>query len=299
MEYNCNIDTIDFAVGQISMSESIEEKRCKAIDELKRIASLLGQNSVSQRQFDEHSQLSARNLHTWFGNWTSALESAGLEMTRNPNSGPQVSEFELLTALNVWKAEHGAYPTMNKWNAEGGYSVTPYVNRWGSWTNAIEAAKSQSLSSCSYLHSVSPSVQQSKTTPIEVTAVSSPPIPVNQRGSVVQYGAPMNFRGLRHEPINEQGVVYLFGMVSSELGFLIEAIRTAFPDCEGKRKVDAVRNRWESVKIEFEFTSRNFQRHGHSIEECNVIVCWEHDWLECPLEVIELKSVIHQLPNHN
>ena len=201
------------------MRESIEEKRSNAIKELKRISSLLSQNFVYRRQFDEHSQLRARNLLTWFGNWTSALEAAGLDMPPNPNSGPQISEIELLTALNVWKEEHGAYPSTNTWNAEGPYSVTPYVNRWGSWTKAKEAARSHCVSSSSYVHSASPSVQQSTTTPIEVTAVSSPRISVNQRGSEVQYGAPMSFRGLRHEPINEQGVVYLFGMVSSELGF--------------------------------------------------------------------------------
>ncbi|MBX9788237.1 MAG: hypothetical protein K2Y37_04935 [Pirellulales bacterium] len=39
---------------------------------------------------------------------------------------------------------------------------------------------------------------------------------------------------MRHAPINEQGVVYLFGMVSRELGFYIEAIQQGFPDCEGK-----------------------------------------------------------------
>ena len=42
------------------------------------------------------------------------------------------------------------------------------------------------------------------------------------------YGEPIDFRGLRHAPINEQGVVYLFGMVSRELGFYIEAINRVF-----------------------------------------------------------------------
>lgn len=36
-----------------------------------------------------------------------------------------------------------------------------------------------------------------------------------------QYGPPIEFRGLRHAPINEQGVVFLFGMVSREIGFLV------------------------------------------------------------------------------
>ena len=32
-------------------------------------------------------------------------------------------------------------------------------------------------------------------------------------------GEKINFRGLVHAPVNELGVVYLFGMISEELGF--------------------------------------------------------------------------------
>jgi len=115
------------------------------------------------------------------------------------------------------------------------------------------------------------------------------------KGSGVIFGAPINFRGLRHAPINEQGVVYLFGMVSSELGLIVEAIQAAYPDCEAKRCVDSKRNRWQRVRIEFEFCSSNFCEHGHDPTGCDMVVCWEHDWPECPLEVIELRSVIDQL----
>jgi len=115
------------------------------------------------------------------------------------------------------------------------------------------------------------------------------------KNSGVVFGAPMHFRGLRHAPINEQGVVYLFGMVSSELGLIVEAIQSSFPDCEAKRCVDAKLSRWQRVRIEFEFRSSNFREHGHEQAGCDMIVCWEHDWPECPLEVIELRSVIDQL----
>jgi hypothetical protein len=45
----------------------------------------------------------------------------------------------------------------------------------------------------------------------------------------------------------------------------------------------------QRVKIEFEFESRNFLRHNHDPELCDVIVCWEDNWPDAPLEVIELK----------
>lgn len=109
------------------------------------------------------------------------------------------------------------------------------------------------------------------------------------------YGNPIDFRGLRHEPVNEQGVVFLFGMVARELGYHVEAVQTGYPDCEAKRQVDA--GKWKRVRIEFEFESRNFRDHGHPPDGCDVIVCWRHNWAECPpsLEVVELSSIIRTL----
>jgi hypothetical protein len=115
------------------------------------------------------------------------------------------------------------------------------------------------------------------------------------KGHGPHFGPPINFRGLRHAPINEQGVVFLFGMVSYELGFIVEAVHAAYPDCEAKRCVDAKTQRWQRVSIEFEFYSSNFREHGHDPTLCDVVVCWEHDWSDCPLEVVELRRVIDEL----
>jgi hypothetical protein len=106
----------------------------------------------------------------------------------------------------------------------------------------------------------------------------------------------MDFRGLRHEPVNEQGVVLLFGMVAKELGYIVEAVRSGFPDCEAKRQISP--QRWQRVHLEFEFESRNFRDHGHSLTGCDVIVCWRHNWPDCPphLEILELSSLIKSLP---
>jgi hypothetical protein len=103
----------------------------------------------------------------------------------------------------------------------------------------------------------------------------------------------LDFRGLKHAPVNEQGVVFLFGMVALELGYVVEIVRTKFPDCEAKRRVG--KDRWERLRIEFEFLSRNFLGHGHDKDDCDVIVCWENNWPDCPLEVVELCAEIEKL----
>ena len=110
-----------------------------------------------------------------------------------------------------------------------------------------------------------------------------------------QYGEALDFPGLRRAPINELGVVFLFGLLSKQLGFDVEAVHSAFPDCSAKRLIDPKRNRWKQVRIEFEFASRNFHLHQHEHEHCDLIVCWIHDWQECPIEVIALKDEIGKL----
>ena len=114
------------------------------------------------------------------------------------------------------------------------------------------------------------------------------------KGTGREYGHAINFGNLIYAPTNEQGVVFLFGMVSKYLGFSIEWIGTGFPDCEAKRYIEGPRKRQQSVKIEFEYMSRQYKM-DHPQKGCDIIVCWKHNWEDCPLEVIELSTEIKKL----
>jgi hypothetical protein len=105
-------------------------------------------------------------------------------------------------------------------------------------------------------------------------------------------GEPVHFRGLNFAPANEKGVACLFGMIAHELGFAVEAFRTESPEWEGKRCLDTSNNTWEQVKVDFEFKSSDFNKYDPAENDSDLIVCWNHDWEECPIEVLELKSVI-------
>ena len=182
------------------------------------------------------------------------------------------------------------------------YSIKPYSKRWGSPQKALEEALKRANEGVLDVEEndfddeiemksddFTPQAQN-----VNVQSIKSKN---NKRKKPKEiFGQPIDFRGLRFAPINEQGVVYLFGMISNEIGFYIESIRTGFPDCEGKRCFDKKNNLWEHVKIEFEFKASNFIQHGHNPDECDVIVCWLNDWEDCPLEVIELKEEIRKLP---
>lgn len=116
----------------------------------------------------------------------------------------------------------------------------------------------------------------------------------NENRSIV--GDLISFRGLVYSPINEQGVVFLFGKIAQDMNMYVEEIKTGFPDCIGRRFTG---RGWEKVRIEFEYKSSNFKGHKHDPKGCDLIVCWEHDWKDCPLEVIALRETIKTLPNHS
>ena len=104
------------------------------------------------------------------------------------------------------------------------------------------------------------------------------------------YGPLIHPYPLAHGPTNELGVLFLFGTVAADLGFVVTWIRSEFPDCEAMILVEG--DKWQRIRIEFEYESRNFLRHMHDAKECDLIVCWKHNWPECPVEVLELSKVL-------
>jgi len=106
------------------------------------------------------------------------------------------------------------------------------------------------------------------------------------------FGDRIQFKSLTCSPVNELGVVYLFGVLHETFDFRIESIQAGFPDCIARRRI--AQNRWEEVRIEFEYNSRSFVTHGHDPDGVDVIVCWKHNRKQCPerIEVIELASLL-------
>lgn len=106
------------------------------------------------------------------------------------------------------------------------------------------------------------------------------------------YGDLLGFKSLSRAPVNEMGVVYLFGVLHEVFDLEIESIQSGFPDCIARRRIG--NGRWEELRIEFEFESKAFLVHGHDPSQVDIVVCWYHNWRECPsdIEVIELSSLI-------
>jgi hypothetical protein len=105
-------------------------------------------------------------------------------------------------------------------------------------------------------------------------------------------GEPFDRSPMTNAPVNELGVMVLFGMVAAGLGLQVESVQGKFPDCMAKRQVAP--GKWQHLRIEFEYESKNFRLHGHDPKGCDMIVCWRHNWKECPaeIEVVELSRLV-------
>ncbi len=105
-------------------------------------------------------------------------------------------------------------------------------------------------------------------------------------------GEPFDRRPMTNAPVNELGVMVLFGMVAAGLGLQVESVQGKFPDCIARRQVAP--GKWQYLRIEFEYESKNFKLHGHDPKGCDIIVCWRHNWKECPegIEVVELCRLV-------
>ena len=274
------------------------------LDAIRQAAHTLG-HSPSRAEFKSTSGMSEYQVLQHFPSWREAVRVAGLE--------PDASNVKLedRTLLEDWGAmvrKHRQIPTRAHYRREGKYSPGAFEKHFGPWSAipakflAFAKDKRDWLDVVALLPVNSEKVilEPHPTTPDESALQPGPVRDVSRiqharLESRLTYGNPIDFRGLRHEPVNEGGVVFLFGMVAKELGYLVESVQAGFPDCEAKRQIAS--GRWQRVRIEFEFESRNFRDHGHPPDGCDVIVCWRHNWPECPenLEVVQLSTVIKSL----
>ncbi len=230
-----------------------------------------------------------------FGTLAAALKAAGLE----PRGGghriemPQLFEDWARVARQV-----GRCPSAPDYEVHSKYSLQPLQRRFGAWANVSRGMRDYAeksglkeqwhdvMAMVSKLQRESPEGRRpSARKGSEAGLLMNVPLP-----NRTMLGAPLGPPGMQNAPVNEDGVILLFGMLAIKLGFSIIHVQGAFPDCLALREVEP--GRWQWVRIEFEFRARNFVAHGHDPAGCDLIVCWENDWEDSSVEVLELKKYL-------
>lgn len=239
-----------------------------------------------------------------FESYAKALEASGLE-------GRGIGYcYPMKTLFRNWAGvvrEIGRLPSMAEYEVYSRFSYQPLTRRFKSWLNVPRAmaqyAANEGLEE--EYADVLEIVKAKKAKPIANAearaATQAGPLnnggPRSLRPLIVTagqvYGVPLMTTPLAFGPTNEAGVMFLFGMLAHRLGFIVTHVQTGFPDCQAVLRLDD--NTCQLVKIELEYESLNFREHGHSAKDCDFIVCWIHNWPDCPLEVIELRGVAMEM----
>jgi hypothetical protein len=256
---------------------------------IRKCAKELGR-TPSLGELTERVHVSTRTIRKLFGNYGMAVRACGMEPPRGAPT-PLEDLFEDWAGV-VRKT--GKLPTIFEYERESAYSSKPLVSRFKGWRQVPQAmvayAERQGHAEWSDVLEIA-KVTGEGTWLANSTSMttSGPPGTGKLLKDRPTFGPPMAQSGMLCGPENENGVLFLFGMVAWQLGFAVKKVQQAFPDVIALRKIDE--QTWQEVRIELEKESRNFLRHGHSPSGCDLIICWVHNWPECPVEVIELSTM--------
>jgi len=239
----------------------------------------------------ELSRVNRRDLNKVFGNYTAAVRICGMEPRgRRPTALANLFQDWAGIVRKLKKV-----PTIDDYGRESAYSTKPLINRFRGWRNVapmmLAYIERQRLEE--QWHDVAEAIRAERMENMLLEPGLQTTIEPRGTGKLLKdrptFGPPMVESGMLCGPENENGVLVLFGILAWRLGFAIKKVQQAFPGIIALRKIDE--QTWQEVRIEAEQESRNFVKHGHSISGCDLIVCWIHNWPECPIEVIELSKV--------
>ena len=105
------------------------------LDDLRRVANLLGKRSVQYAEYREHGRCSSGVFETRFGSWNESLRAAGLEIARRQD----ISDQELFENMErVWTSL-GRQPRRQEMTKPiSAFSKGTYERRFGGWRQALE-----------------------------------------------------------------------------------------------------------------------------------------------------------------
>jgi hypothetical protein len=264
------------------------------IEELQSLAKRTGKQSIALADFTRETGISPWYVDKYFDSYNDLVSQAGLQ----PTDVSRISDDVLFTAMRDAFLQAKGVTTKGKFRRLAEYSTSVYSRRWGGWQSILFEFRNwlqRRSEQFPYLDQLPSMPFSDEPEPESAPTASNAKDAVWSSAGNQVYGPLLNFRGLQHAPTNEQGVVFLFGMLAFEIGFIVESVATGYPDCQAKRRVSRNPDRWERVRIEFEYLSRNFRDQGHDPSKCDLIVCWEDNWPDCPIEVLDLKSTIESL----
>jgi len=250
----------------------------------------------SQDEFRVNMQVPRHLIRKHFSTYRQLLSVCGLE--RHGSGVPLTLEAMFQDWAGVVRST-GKIPTAVEYDRHGTYCNRPYMTRFRYWKEVPAGMLAYMVEKglSGEWQDVMNIIAEHLRMPVEEATKYKLPSGCTFRPRVLAdrpiYGRPLMQGPLTFAPTNEAGVLAAFACYARDLGLAIQRVQTAFPDIEAMREVG--QNRCQRVLIELEYESRNFLEHLHPITGCDLIVCWIDNWPDCPLEVIELSTVLARL----
>jgi hypothetical protein len=238
-------------------------------------------------------KVTKRGIRANFGTYTEALATCGLERR---GAGYELSARTLFLDWARLARKLGRTPKISDYEREGEFSMSPLLRCFGNWKELparmwnFATAEGLEAEWEDVLKLIAQHLSPEQKDKRRSSTAGGPILMPRVREDEPIYGTPLMHEVMSYAPTNEMGVMVLFGAEAKRLGFKILRLQAGCPDCEAMREVAP--GKWQRVRIEFEFESRNFLAHGHRPGDCDLIVCWEHNWQHCPVEVIELRNLV-------
>ncbi|SRR5260221_1197361 len=290
---NSQDTTSQNATSQNAASQSQTKKfsNDEVIAAIKQCAAELG-HPPSRAELLKVFPISLGSIYRRFGNYMDALRACGLE---REGCGIPVRVEKMFGDWARVVRDMGRIPTGVEYDQRSNYSHSTLGHHFSSWNlvpaGMLEYARANGLDQV-WADVLEIAEKHCQEAPPRKGARRESSNAVLSKARILTdrpvYGALLMGEAMGFAPVNEMGVVFLFGAKASKLGFIVTFIGTQYPDIEAYREVAP--GRWQRVRIEVEFESRNFKNHLHDPRQCDLIVCWEHNWPECPIEVVELKG---------
>jgi hypothetical protein len=283
-----------FRTEKGSAMPSNVKTKSQIVQAIRECAEQLGR-SPSLRELLRLKGVSEHNLQAECGSLKHGLKLAGVSST---GRGYNLSDADLLLDWARIARKLGKIPTVAEYETNGRFTNMPFNKRYQRWAlvpqafrefckkGAVESQWQDVLEMVSRkLSDAERTAARPKREPRRKPLYKDRPV----------YGAPLLMPELAYEPITEDMVIFLFGALARKLGFLVYRIQPGYPDCQAAREM--AKGQWQDVDIEFEVESRNFLKHRHNKNGCDMIVCWKHNWPECPknIEVLELSRFVGQI----
>ena len=179
----------------------------------------------SRAKFIAHSGITEYHVLKWFAGWNAAVAAAGLK----PHTGNiKIDDPVLLEDWGNLVRRLRHIPTRTQYRQQGTYSPGVFEKHFGPWSSipghfrkfAGDNAEWTDVMALLPARSPQAALNTMNSTPV-ATPHESPSASVTTQTHArldnrPTYGNPIDFRGLRHEPVNESGVVFLFGIVARE-----------------------------------------------------------------------------------